>query len=396
MPLFAYTALNPTGQRVAGVLNGASEQAVLAELESRQLVPVAIKVREDRALPWRRRISARKLAGTYLQIADLLRAGVPVLRALKLLGGRKSSPALSAVCRDLAEAVSQGDDLAHAMTRHPEVFPPVHVAMVRAGEKGGFLEEVMARLGQFVQGQAELRGKVIGNLVYPLVLVGFGAIVLGVIFGVFVPKFKPIFAQVNPLPTVTKLVFGISTLVGTYGPITLLVLAVLAAALWSYTSRPRVRRRLAIARTRAPILGPILRSLAAARFCRLLGTMLANGIPMLAAMQIARDAAGNVLLEEAIDAAVESVRAGQTLATPLGASGLLTDDVVEMIAVAETANNLDEVLLTIASTIEARVDRMLGVALRLVEPVLLLLIALVVATVAAGLILPMTRLQAGF
>ncbi|MFN0132313.1 MAG: type II secretion system F family protein [Phycisphaerales bacterium] len=396
MPLFAYTALNPTGQRVAGVLNSASEQAVLAELESRQLVPVAISAREERRLPWRRRVGTHKLAATYLQIADLLRAGVPVLRALKLLGGRKSSPALAAICRDLAEAVSQGDDLAEAMSRHPDAFPQVHVAMVRAGEKGGFLEEVMSRLGQFVQSQAELRGKVIGNLVYPMVLVGFGAIVLGVIFGVFVPKFKPIFAQIDPLPTVTKVVFGASALVADYGPYTIAALAVLALVGWRLVSRPEVRRRLAVARTRAPIIGPIIRSLAAARFCRLLGTMLSNGIPMLTAMQIARDAAGNVLLEDAIDSAVESVRAGQTLSMPLASSGLLSDDVVEMISVAETANNLDEVLLTIAATIEGRVDRMLGVALRLVEPVLLLLIALVVATVAAGLILPMTQMRAGF
>ena len=157
-----------------------------------------------------------------------------------------------------------------------------------------------------------------------------------------------------------------------------------------------MRRKLAEWGTRLPVYGPLTRSLAAARFCRLLGTMLGNGIPMLAAMQISRDAAGNVLMEEAIDNATEAVRAGQPLAGPLSESGLFGDEVIEMISVGESANNLDEVLSNIAGTIESRVDRMLGTAIRLLEPLLLVSIALVVAFVAAGLILPMTKMEAGF
>jgi general secretion pathway protein F len=157
-----------------------------------------------------------------------------------------------------------------------------------------------------------------------------------------------------------------------------------------------VRRKIAEARTFLPVIGPLTRAIAAARFCRMLGTMLGNGIPVLTSMQIAKEAAGNPLMEEAVDAATDAVRAGQTLAPPLLESGLFSEDVVEMIAVAEAANNLDEVLVTIAATIETRVDRMLTTAVRLVEPLLLLCIALVVAVVAAGLILPMTKMKAGF
>ena len=394
MPVFDYIALSASGQRMQGVLSGASEQAVLVELESRQLVPVSIQTRREGRV--RRGISTRALAGSYVQLSDLLRAGVPLLRSLKLLGGRKSQPRLAAVFRDLAEGVSQGEELAAAMERHPRVFPRVHLAMVRAGEKGGFLEGVMARLGQFVMGQAELKSKVVGSLVYPAVLVGMFAVVLSVIFGVFVPKFRPLFSQVPELPAVTKAVFGASSLIADYGLWTLGALVLAALTVWRLAQRPRVRRALVEFRTSMPVYGPLVRSLAAARFCRMLGTMLGNGIPMLTAMQIARDAAGNLLMEEAIDRATESVRAGQTLSGPLGESGLFSDDVVEMIAVAESANNLDEVLLTIAGTIDSRVDRLLGVIIRLIEPAMLLVIALVVATVAAGLILPMTKLKAGF
>jgi len=396
MPLFEYTALNPTGHRVAGVLAGTSEQAVLSELESRQLVPVAIQTKKEAPQLLRRRISNRKLATNYLQLADLLKAGVPLLRALKLLGNRKSQPRLSMVFRELGEGVAQGEELAEVMARHPDVFPRVHIAMVRAGEKGGFLEAVMARLGQFVMGQAELKGKVIGNLIYPILLVFFGTAVLGVIFGVFVPKFKPMLAQVKDLPWVSKFVFGISSLVADYGPWTLGVIAVLAVIVWRVTRRPDVRRKLAEMRTRMPVVGPLVRAMAAARFCRMLGTMLGNGIPVLTAMQIAKDAAGNLLMEEAVDKATDAVRAGQQLAGPLEESGLFGDDVIEMISVAESANNLDEVLITIAGTIDGRVDRLLSTAIRLLEPLVLVTIALAVFVVAAGLILPMTKMNAGF
>ncbi len=396
MPLFEYTARNLTGQRVQGVLAGQSEHAVLGELESRQLIPITIQTREERTPLLGSRVSIRRLATTYLQLSDLLRAGVPLLRSLKLLGGRKSQPKISAVFKDLSEGVSRGEDLADAMARHPDTFPKVHIAMVRAGEKGGFLEQVMARLGQFVMTQAEMRGKVIGNLIYPGVLCTFGVIVLGVIFAVFVPKFRPLFSEIPDLPAVTKLVFALSDLVGRYGLWTLGAVVVLAVGVWRLAQRPAVRRKISEAKTRAPVTGPLVRSLAAARFCRMLGTMLANNIPMLTAMQIARDAAGNLLMEEAIDKATESVRSGQTLAAPLGESRLFADDVIEMISVAESANNLDEVLVTIAETIETRVDRMLTTVVRLIEPLLLLMIAGVVVLVAAGLVLPMTKLKAGF
>lgn len=395
MPQFEYQAVNAAGQRVAGVLAGASEGAVLAELETRQLVPVRIAEQKERSLLAQRGVSARAMATAYLQLADLLKAGVPLMRALRLLGGRKSQPRLSKVFREIADAVSEGEELAEAMSRHPHMFPKVHVAMVRAGEKGGFLEVVFARLGEFVTGQAELRAKLVGNLVYPAILAVFGVAVLGVIFGFFVPMFRPMFARLPSLPAVTELVFAVSSAVADYGPVTAAVVGTAVAGLWWASRRPDVKRRLVVLRTRMPVIGPLLRAIAAARFCRLLGTMLSNGIPMLAAMQIARDAAGNVLMEEAIDRATEAVRAGQPLATPLAESGLFTDEVIEMISVGESANNLDGVLVTIAQTIEGRIDRLLSSLIKLVEPLLLMFIAGIVVVVAMALILPLTQMSGG-
>jgi general secretion pathway protein F len=391
--VFEYIALNTSGRRVAGSLAGVSEQAVLTELEARQLTPVSIAPKGD-ARSFGRGFSSRKLGESYEQLADLLHAGVPLLRGLKLLSSRKAQPRLATVYRGLAEAVEKGADLGAAMSELPSIFPPVHTAMVRAGERGGFLEQVLARLGRLVVRQAELRSKVIGNLIYPAVLLVLGLGVGGIIFGYFVPMFRPMFEGIQSgLPLATRIVFAASDAVSTYWTYTIASLAALAAVLWWASRRADVRDWIERAKLRLPLAGGLIRGFATARFCQLLGTMLSNGVPMLAALAITKDGTGSPLLGRAVEKAAESVKAGQPLAAPLAESGMLEDDIVEMIAVGETANNLDEVLLKIGDGIEARLDRLLNNAVRLIEPLLLLLIAGVVGLVAAGLLLPLSKLS---
>lgn len=393
MPTFEYIAIDQQGARTTGVLAGNSEQAVFAELESRQMTPVRLDEQTERAD--KGGVGTRQLSTVYTQMADLLRAGVPLMRALTLLSRQKSKARLATVFRRLAEKVSDGGELASAMAEQPGVFPSVHVAMVRAGEKGGFLEEVFKQLGQFVQAEAELKSKIVGSLIYPIILVVVGTGVLGVIFGFFVPMFREgMFSRLDSLPAITEFVLGVSDIVSGYGLIIAGLIAVGVVTVWRLRTRADVRRRISIIRTTTPVLGPLTRALAAARFCRLLGTMESNGVPLLTAMAIARDAAGNALMEDAIDEAIESVRAGDPLAGPLGKSGLFGDDVVEMISVGEAAGNVDSVLLTIAETLEGRVDRLLTGAVKLIEPLLLVMIAGAIGVVAIALILPMMQMTA--
>ncbi|USN98208.1 MAG: type II secretion system F family protein [Phycisphaeraceae bacterium] len=393
MPTFEYIAIDAHGARTTGVLAGNSEQAVFAELESRQMTPVKLAEQAEHAD--RGGVGTRQLATVYAQMADLLRAGVPLLRALTLLSRQKSRPRVASVFRRLAERVSDGGELADAMAEQPGVFRRVHVAMVRAGEKGGFLEDVFKQLGQFVLSEAELKSKIVGGLIYPCVLVTVGSGVLGVIFGFFVPMFrKGMFSRLDKLPGITEFVLGVSDLVSHYGLILLALVIAGVVTLWRLRKNEDVRRRASVLRTRAPVLGPLTRALAAARFCRLLGTMESNGVPLLTAMTIARDAAGNALMEDAIDEAIEAVRAGDPLAGPLGTSGLFGEDVVEMISVGEAAGNVDAVLLTIAETLEGRVERLLSGAVKLIEPLLLVVIAGAIGLVAVALILPMMQMTA--
>ncbi|MEQ8845690.1 MAG: type II secretion system F family protein [Phycisphaerales bacterium] len=393
MPTFRYQAVDANGHTVMGKLAGASEAAILGELAERSLVPIEVQAEKARASFKRKGLGPRQLATAYQQVADLLRAGVPLMRAITLLSRGKSKPRRAEIFRQLAEAVSRGEELADAMAAQEGVFPQTHIAMVRAGERGGSLEPVLVRLATMVKAQAELRGKLLGALAYPAVLVFVGLSVLGLIFGVFLPMFGDVLEQVDPMPPITVVLFAISAAVTSKGPLTALVLAALAVVLWRLSKREDVGRALVVARTRAPVLGPLVRNIAVARFCRTFGTMLANGVPVLAAMRIAEDAAGNVLLKEAVADAGEAVQAGQPLAGPLGESGLFDEDVIEMIAVGESANNLADVLETISETIEGRVGRLLTTAVALVGPVMLLLLAVAVAFVAVGLILPMLELS---
>ncbi|MCA9292157.1 MAG: type II secretion system F family protein [Phycisphaerales bacterium] len=390
MGTFAYIARDPSGTRVSGRLAGASEQAVLAELHARRLAPLQVTaVREVRSL--RRGVSIRVQATAYRQLADLLRAGVPLLRALRLLGRGKSNPPFAAVWMKIADAVADGTRLGDAMAAHPDVFPAIQLAMIRAGERGGFLEQVLARMATFLDHQAEMRSKVVGSSIYPLALLVVSTLVVVGALVFFVPKFKDFYAKIEvPLPT--RIVMGISDALTGHALLLGVGLAVVVAGVLWLRRRPRVRRLFAEYQLKIPKLGPLVRNLAVARFTRILGTLLENGIPLLTSMQIARDAAGHIVLAEAIDEATEAVRAGETLAGPLGSSGMLSDDVLEMIAVGESANNLPAVLTTIADTIEGRIDRMLTILVRLLEPLLLLGLGGIITFIFIALVVPMMKM----
>lgn len=391
MPTFTYTARDAAGQRVTGQLAGASEAAVLGELQSRRLAPVSVTELVEKST--RRKVSVRVLATAYRQLSDLLEAGVPILRSIRILGRSKSNPQLAEVMAQIADEVADGTALADAMAAFPEIFPAVHVAMVRAGEKGGFLEDVLQRLGKFLEWQAEMRAKVIGNLVYPAVL---AAVMIGVIIFALVglvPKFKTFFTNAD-MPAATKLLMGLSDLLVERWGLLIVLLVILVGFLGWARSQPGVRRHLALAVLKTPKIGTLVRDLAVARFARMLGTLLENGINMLAALQISKDATGHVLLSDAIAEATESVRAGESLAEPLGASGLLEEDTVEVVSVGETANNLPDVLSNLADTLEKRADRQLVAAVRLMEPAMLLVMGGVVFFLFLALVVPMLQMTA--
>jgi len=397
VPRFEYTALQKDGSKVTGVAEADHLSALVRKLRQAGLLLVEAEQKVETRLPGKRvRVRRKELARFYSQLADLLRSGVPIMRALATLEQQYRTGPLHSIIRQVREKVAEGLGLAEAMAEHPQVFPELAVSMVKAGQEAGFLEEVLKRIAQFTEKQEELRSKIIGALAYPCFLVAVGFIVVTGLMVFFVPRFEPIFARLaarGELPGITVFVIGTSHLLGEYGLLLLAAAAALFMLVRHWLRTPTGRYLFDKLRISMPLIGPVQRSLALVRFSRILGTMLANGIPILKALRVAKDSTGNVVLSEAIAEAAENVSSGNKLSDPLRASGLFPPDVVEMIAVAEESNTLENVLVEIADSTEAVVTRQLELAVRMLEPLMLLVMAGVTLVVAAGLLLPVFRMS---
>lgn len=397
MPSFSYKAVRDSGQQVSGVLTAENYQVALRMLEEQALYPIKVSEGVEaggQGFSGRRRVKAAQLTTLYSQLADLLRAGVPMLRSLDVLARQASSGALSLVIKELREDVAGGMALGEAMAKQPRAFSSLQSSMVKAGEQGGFLEDVLARIAIFSEKQDELRNKVVGAMIYPCILVVVGSAVVLLLLTVVVPRLRDSLRP-ESFNILTYAVFGVCDFLKQYYVLVLagIVLALIFVSAWRKTEFGR--RSIATFKLKAPVMGKILTMVSICRFCRILGTMLHNGVPILQALRISKDSAGNEILAEVIEKAGENVKKGEPLSTPLGRSGLFPPSVVDMIAVAEEGNNLETVLVQIADTNEARTGRMIDLGVRVLEPVLLVMMASVVFCIAVALLLPILTMGAG-
>ena len=397
VPDFLYEAMSPVGLKSAGTVTATSEREAALVLDGKGLFPLKLTMAKTQAAGsrWGKRIKGRHLANLYSQLADLLHSGVPLLRSLDLLERQSTNPTMQAVLRDVTTRVADGTGLAQAMAAHPNVFNELAVSMVRAGQEGGFLEDVLKRIAVFVEHQEDLKAKVIGALAYPVFLAVAGFVVLNILVIFFVPRFEPIFAKLrekDELPALTSGLMSLSHFLQSgVGILTVFGLIAGAIAFVRWTRRGG-RLWADRARLKIPGFGKIFLALALSRFTRILGTMLHNGIPILRALGIAKDSTGNRVLTAAIEQSAENVTAGQKLADPLRKSGYFPPDVVEMIAIAEESNSLEKVLIDIADSLEKRTARELELTVKLLEPVMLLVMAAVTLLVVAGLLLPVFKM----
>ncbi|MGA2619010.1 MAG: type II secretion system F family protein [Thermoguttaceae bacterium] len=398
MSQFRYIARDNDGQRLSGTLQAANRREALASLASRKIFAFQV---EDAApgVEHRRvrRVPAAILAVVYGQLADLLRSGVPLLRALNVVRNQTSHAGLKAVLTEIHRRVEDGGTLADAMAHFQHVLGEMAVSMVRAGGEGGFLEEALARVAQFTETQDDLKKRTMGAVAYPAFLAVTGTVIVVILMVFFVPKFSALFEglrQRGELPLVTEWLLAVSGCMRSMWG--LAVLALGAAGVWF--ARRWLRTEAGRwwqdrARLRVPLIGPVCLGLAVARFCRVLGTLLHNGVPILRSLQISRDATGNRVLAAAIGEATENISAGEPLAGPLAASGQFPPVVVEMIAVAEQANNLENVLLAVADSQERRTWRRLDLTVRLIEPIMLLVLAGIILVLVIALLLPVLKMS---
>ncbi|WP_144981926.1 type II secretion system F family protein [Gimesia aquarii] len=394
MPEFQYIAREATGRQVTGILSAPNQQDALNSLAARSLFPVKVDLADQAKAQLKytgRRVRARYLSVFYTQLADLLKSGVPLLRSLELLHKQSTNPALKLVLEEVRAEIADGTRLAVAMGQHPKVFSELAVSMVRAGEEGSFLEDVLKRIANFTDHQEELKNRVVGAMIYPAFLTTFGTIIVSFLLIYFVPKFEPIFARMSArgeLPWATTTLLGFSEFMQSYWFVILFLMALAVVAVYKYIATTEGRMKFDQFRLNAYGLGSIVRSLAIARFCRILGTLLTNGVPILQSLRIAKDAAGNKVISNSIGEAAESISSGKSIAEPFAVSGQFPEEVVEMIAVGEEANNLEQVLIDIADNMERQTNRKLDMFVRMLEPLMLLLMAAVVVFVMLALLLP--------
>jgi general secretion pathway protein F/type IV pilus assembly protein PilC len=268
--------------------------------------------------------------------------------------------------------------------------------MVRAGQEGGFLEDVLRRIAEFTEQQEELKSKVVGAMVYPVVLSLVGTAILFLLMIFVVPKLSPILKkqeQAGELPFISVLVLGTSKFLLTYWWAVVLGVCAVVAAYKAWANSADGRRVIDRWKIAVPLSGKIYLNLAVARFCRILGTLLHNGIPILTALRIAKDSTGNKVLSQAIEDSAENLRAGESLAKPLAASGYFPRDVVEIVAVGEESNTLERVLVETSHSLEKRTTRQLELFVKLLEPMLLLVMAGLVLVIVMGLLLPVFNMS---
>jgi len=400
MPQFAYKAKKDDGSVVSGLLQADNERSALDSLGRMGVFPLEIASREERgpAPAAARRSGGRVRAGDRAlftrQLADLLKAGVPLTRALRTLREQTSNGQLAATIEAIEKDVNAGAPLHEALGKHPAVFDPLYTSMVRAGETGGFLEDVLRRLSIFIEKDQELRSRIASALAYPVLLIVIGTFAIGFLMVFFIPRFSEIFRKMGgALPLPTQIVMAVSRVLSEQW---MFVAVGAVGALFGgsrLSSSAAGRRLLDRVKLRLPVFGDVVRKSALSRFTRTLGTLLKSGVPILGALQISREAMGNAVLMDDVDEAAAGVRQGRSLAETLRASRNVPPVVVDMIAVGEESGNLDQVLVDVADAYDLQVDRAVRVFVSLFEPALLLFMAALVGFIVIAMLLPVFSLS---
>ena len=406
MTTFAYTALGSDGKRTNGTLAADNRAAAVAMVVRMGLHPVNINEQAAKAAaqaapasespPRGGKVPPRAVENFTRELANLLSGGVPLARALHLLRREASKPAARFVWSQIHADVVGGMPLAEAMAKWPRTFSSVYVAMVRAGEAGGFLDVVLMQIADFRTREADLKGKVKGAMIYPCVLACLAVGVLTFLLTFFIPRFSKMFKDFGgELPALTRLIVSISnTVTSRYGIVVAVCLVAGIIALWQYLRTDQGRRQWEQTLLSTPAVGRVMAHFALVRFARMLGTLVASGVSLVASLKVAREAIGNQTLADTVSNAIDEVQRGQPLSRALAKSPkLFPASVVETIAVAEETGRLDKELVRLATAYETDLDRQLRLLVSVVEPVMLFVMAGIIGTVVIGMLLPIFNLQ---
>lgn len=409
MPTFSYRALQTDGKIAEGVLDAAGRPDAMRQIETLGLRPLSLaeraaakngsaKTSQPGNVSFKfesKNVSAKELENFTRLLSSLLSAGVPLSRALVILTKEASSPASKAKWKEVHDLVVDGMPLAAAMAKSPETFPRVYVAMVEAGEAGGFLDVVLAQIADFQTREKELKSKVTAAMIYPCILLLLALVVLTVLLVFFIPKFQKVFSSVHgSLPLITQVIIGASHLIRSYGLFVAAGIVAVAFLVRTWFTSEKGRRAWEGLVLQSPVVGPLIAQFAMARFCRMLGTLIGAGVPLVQGLNVSRRSIGNQILVDAVTQSIERVQQGGRLGQSLAeCKALFAGSVLEMISVAEESGKLDSELVRIATVTEGDLDRHLKTAVALAEPLMLFLIAGFIGLIFIGMLLPVFSLQ---
>ena len=420
MANFQYSALDAKGEQTTGVISGASEADVIQQLRSQGLYPTQIgeegkskgktktilaakgksKIKPTVKGKTGGRIKPKNLMIFTRQLATLIDSGLPLLRSLTVLEKQEPSPVLKATVSALAENVQGGSTFSESLAQHPKIFNKLYVNMVKAGELGGVLEIVLNRLAEYQEKAQKLKNKIVSAMVYPVIVMFIAVAILVFLMIFIVPKFKEMFTNTDSeLPLISQIVFGMSEFFLKqsipFVPNVLFVgiafvIGVFFFNMWGRTTGGR--NAIDNLKLKMPILGDIQRKSAVSRFSRTLGTLVTSGVPILQALNITRDTAGKVVISRAIEKVHEAVKEGETIVIPLQSSGVFPNMVISMVDVGEETGQLPEMLLKVADVYDDEVDNAVTALTSILEPIMIVILALIVGAVVFALFLPLIKM----
>ncbi len=411
MPKFSYTAVDARGKQANGTVEANDQNDAIAQIrqlgfypqrldEAKETAATAAVGADKKAKVGKKggRVKPRILTIFTRQLATLIDAGLPLMRSLKTLAQQERNPVMRNTMTHLASSVESGSTFSEALSGHPNIFNKLYINMVKAGELGGVLEIVLTRLAEFQEKSEKIKGKVIAAMVYPLVVLVIATLILTFLLIFIVPKFQQIFTDALPgksLPGITLFVIGCSNFLVSQWYIVLGGIVVIIVGYKAFASTPAgvvILDRIAL---RVPVFGDLISKTAIARFSRTLGTLISSGVPILQALNITRETAGNNVVANAIAKIHDSVKEGESVVGPMESSGVFPPMVTSMVQVGEETGQLPDMLVKVADVYEAEVDNVVTGLTSILEPIMIVMLAVIVGTIVIALFMPMVGLITG-
>ncbi|GIX46606.1 MAG: type II secretion system protein F [Candidatus Tectimicrobiota bacterium] len=397
MPVFKYTGKTRTGQIQKGEIEANDRQTAIALLRQRQILVTSIRPKakdiEIRIPGLSGKVKEKDLVVFTRQLATMIDAGLPLVQCLDILQRQATNKEFSNVIAKVKTDVEAGETFSDALRKHPKVFSEFYTNMVEAGETGGVLDTILARLSTYLEKAKALKGKVKGALVYPAAVIGIAVIVIIFLMIYVIPVFAEMFADFGAsLPALTVLVMRMSDLTRAYIVYAVPAVILLIFLFKRFYRTAKGQRLVDGLLLQLPVFGPLLQKVAVAKFARTLGTLVSSGVPIIDSLQITARTAGNKVVEEAVLATISSIKEGQTIAEPLGRQGVFPPMVTQMIEVGENAGALDMMLHKVADFYEDEVDTAVEALTSLLEPALMVFLGTTIGFMVVAMYLPIFKL----